>query len=67
MLIPLWLRDKLDGVTIIDSKGLDFVQYTIDDKVIVVANGSIKQEGKKEDILPKLLAADSCKILKNKM
>lgn len=39
MLIPLWLRDKLDGVTIIDSKGLDFVQYKVDGKVIVVAHG----------------------------
>lgn len=39
MLIPLWLRDKLDGVTIIDSKGLDFVQYQIDDKIIMLAHG----------------------------
>lgn len=39
MLIPVMLRDKLEDVQIIDSKGLDFVQYTVDNKVIMLAHG----------------------------
>ena len=39
----------------------------IADRIVVIADGQVQNEGKKEDILPKLLAADSCKILKNKM
>lgn len=38
-LIPLWLRDKLKDVTIIDSKGLDFIKYEINNKTICVAHG----------------------------
>lgn len=54
MLIPLWLRDKLDGVTIIDSKGLDFVQYEVDGKVIVVAHGQNDKLGKTIDDFTKM-------------
>ena len=54
MLIPLWLRDKLDGVTIIDSKGLDFVQYTINDRVIVVAHGQNDKLSKAIDDFTKM-------------
>lgn len=39
LLIPMWLRDKLSDVTIVDSKGLDFLKYEIDDKIICVAHG----------------------------
>ncbi|MBR4943690.1 MAG: ATP-binding cassette domain-containing protein [Clostridia bacterium] len=39
----------------------------IADRIVVIADGQVQNEGKKEDILPKLLAADSCKILKNKI
>lgn len=38
-LIPLWLRDKLKDVTVIDSKGLDFLKYDIDGKTICMAHG----------------------------
>jgi hypothetical protein len=33
----------------------------------VYANGQIQNVGKKEDVLPKLLAADSCKVLTDKI
>lgn len=39
MLIPTRLRDKLQGVTVIDSHGLDFVKYEIEDKIIMVSHG----------------------------
>lgn len=39
MLIPAMLRDKLGGVKIIDSKGLDFTKYEIDGKIIMVSHG----------------------------
>lgn len=39
MLIPTMLRDKLDDVKIIDSKGLDFTKYEIDGKIIMVSHG----------------------------
>ena len=42
MLIPEILRlrlKELDNVTIIDSKGLDFLKYNIGDKVICMAHG----------------------------
>ena len=39
----------------------------IADKIVVIADGQIQNEGKKDDVLPKLLAADSCKVLTNKL
>lgn len=39
MLIPTMLRDKLSDVKIIDSKGLDFTKYEIDEKIIMVSHG----------------------------
>ena len=39
----------------------------IADKIVVIANGQIQNVGKKEDILPKLLAAESCKVLTEKL
>ncbi|MBQ0113549.1 MAG: hypothetical protein KBT03_10500 [Bacteroidales bacterium] len=39
MMIPTRLRDKLQGITVIDSHGLDFVKYEIEDKVIMVSHG----------------------------
>lgn len=41
-LIPVFLRERLKGVenvTIIDSKGLDFLKYNIGEKVICMAHG----------------------------
>ena len=39
----------------------------IADRVVVIANGQIKDDGKKEDILPQLLGADACRVLTSKM
>ena len=39
----------------------------IADKIVVIANGQIQNVGKKEDVLPKLLAAESCKVLTEKL
>ncbi len=57
------MHDTLGGSIIIISHQERILN--IADKVIVVANGSVSQEGKKEDILPSLLGkADiACKVL----
>ena len=57
------MHDTLGGSIIIISHQERILN--IADKVIVVANGSIKQEGKKEEILPELLnkANMACKVL----
>ena len=39
----------------------------IADKIVVIANGQIQNVGKKDDVLPKLLAAESCKVLTDKI
>lgn len=39
----------------------------IADRIIVIANGQVQNEGKKEDVLPGLLAAESCRILTEKL
>lgn len=39
----------------------------IADRIIVIADGQVRDEGKKEDVLPKLLSSDSCKVLTAKM
>jgi Fe-S cluster assembly ATP-binding protein len=39
----------------------------IADKIVVIADGQIQNVGKKEDVLPKLLAAESCKVLTDKI
>ena len=39
----------------------------IADKIIVIANGQVQNVGKKEEVLPKLLAAESCKVLTEKL
>ena len=57
------MRDTLGGSIMIISHQERILN--IADKVIVVANGTVKEEGKKEDILPSLLGkADiACKVL----
>lgn len=57
------MHDTLGGSIIIISHQERILN--IADKVIVVANGSIKQEGKKDEILPELLnkANVACKVL----
>lgn len=39
----------------------------IADKIVVIADGKVDHIGKKEDILPKLLAAKTCRVLTDKM
>ncbi|MBQ7323761.1 MAG: ATP-binding cassette domain-containing protein [Clostridia bacterium] len=39
----------------------------IADRIVVIADGQVQNSGKKEDVLPKLLAADSCKVLTEKL
>ena len=39
----------------------------IADKIVVIAEGQVRDEGKKEEILPRLLSADSCKVLTAKL
>ena len=39
----------------------------IADKIVVIANGRVKEQGKKSELLPSLLGADSCKVLTEKL
>ena len=39
----------------------------IADKIVVIAEGQVRDEGKKEEILPGLLSSDSCKVLTEKL
>ena len=39
----------------------------IADKIVVIADGKIREQGKKENVLPKLLGKDACKILTDKL
>ena len=39
----------------------------IADKIVVIADGKVQNVGKKEDILPKLLAAKTCQVLEERM
>ena len=39
----------------------------IADKIVVIANGQVQNVGTKNEILPKLLAAESCKVLTDKL
>ena len=39
----------------------------IADKVVVIADGQVREQGEKEAVLPKLLGTDACKVLTDKM
>ena len=39
----------------------------IADRIVVIADGQVQKTGEKEDVLPKLLAAESCRVLTDKM
>jgi Fe-S cluster assembly ATP-binding protein len=39
----------------------------IADKIVVIANGSVEKIGTREEILPKLLGNDACRVLTNKL
>lgn len=40
---------------------------TIADKIVVIADGQVQQQGEKDKILPKLLRAETCKTLTDKL
>ena len=39
----------------------------IADRIVVIADGQIRDQGKKDDVLPQLLGMDSCRVLTDKM
>ena len=39
----------------------------IADKIVVIADGKVREQGKKEEVLPALLGKDACKILTDKL
>ena len=39
----------------------------IADKIVVIAEGQVREQGKKEEVLPRLLSAEACKILTDKL
>ena len=39
----------------------------IADKIVVIADGKVQQQGKKSEILPKLIGAEACKMLTEKL
>ncbi len=39
----------------------------IADKIVVIADGTVQSVGKKDEVLPKLLASDSCRVLTDKL
>ena len=39
----------------------------IADKIVVIADGKVQSIGEKEKVLPQLLAAESCKVLTDKL
>ena len=39
----------------------------IADKIVVLADGQVQNVGKKEEVLPKLLSSDSCRVLTDKL
>ena len=39
----------------------------IADRIVVIADGQVQKTGEKDDVLPKLLAAESCRVLTEKL
>ena len=39
----------------------------IADKIVVIADGCVREQGKKEDVLPSLLGKEACKVLTAKL
>ncbi|MBE5747253.1 MAG: ATP-binding cassette domain-containing protein [Clostridiales bacterium] len=39
----------------------------IADRIVVIANGEVQRTGEKDEVLPKLLAAESCRVLTDKL
>ena len=39
----------------------------IADKIVVIADGQVQNEGAKQDVLPKLLGSEACRVLTEKL
>jgi Fe-S cluster assembly ATP-binding protein len=39
----------------------------IADRIVVIADGQIQNQGKKDDVLPQLLRSETCKTLTDKL
>ena len=39
----------------------------IADRIVVIADGTVRETGKKEDVLPRLLGTDACRVLTEKL
>ena len=59
------MREKTKGNILIISHQERILN--IADKIVVIANGSVEKIGTREDILPKLLGSDACRVLTNKL
>lgn len=59
------MYDKTQGSILIISHQEKILN--IADKIVVIADGQVQNVGKKEEVLPKLLAAESCRVLTDKM
>lgn len=60
------MREKINGSILIISHQERILN--IADKIIVISNGEVTDQGKKEDVLPKLLASsEACSTLMNKL
>ena len=59
------MREKTQGNILIISHQERILN--IADKIVVIANGKVDKVGTKEEMLPKLLASDSCRVLTEKL
>ena len=59
------MREKTKGNILIISHQERILN--IADKIVVIANGIVEKIGTREDILPKLLGSDACRVLTNKL
>lgn len=59
------MHDKTQGNILIISHQERILN--IADKIVVIADGTVREQGKKDEILPKLLGKEACKILTDKL
>ena len=59
------MRDKTNGSILIVSHQERILD--IADKIVVIANGEVERAGRKEEILPKLLGREACRVLTEKL
>ena len=59
------MYDKTNGSILIISHQERILD--IADKIVVIANGEVERAGRKEEILPKLLGREACRVLTEKL